>query len=401
MFPGIRRAIPAALSISTLAGLSVLLLQAQDATEIEQDEKEHDLVPAEEVEKHVHKTIPSPVDTDEEVGGEGDPNEKLAILPQIPEEHVDKCAHFHPSELTPEMLIKAKEGPVNTSYTVEIDGLNCNWSVMTVMRMPGETLSIDLVSNPKGGTLIMGAAEGFISSSSDNKWVWRAPTQPGIYCVHLDNALHDEVMCIHVAVLHPLDEDSEYLNGYRIGSYEKKLFQNNPRYTPPTGFIEVTQENQHTWVSPHFQLKQFVCKQSGGFPKYLLLETRLLVKLELLIAELEKSDIKTNGLYLLSAYRTPYYNKSIGNKTSYSRHVYGDAADLFVDSNADGKIDDLDKDGEITLEDIKLLHEAVRNVTSRSLYKDLVGGLGLYDVKSYRNPFLHVDTRGYKADWTQ
>ena len=47
----------------------------------------------------------------------------------------------------------------------------------------------------------------------------------------------------------------------------------------------------------------------------------------------------------MSGYRTPFYNRSIGNQTRFSRHVYGDAADIYADDDGDGKMDDLDGDG--------------------------------------------------------
>ena len=51
------------------------------------------------------------------------------------------------------------------------------------------------------------------------------------------------------------------LNGYRIGEYPATPLKGNPLYLPPPGFIEVTKDNQDTKVSPHFTLKQFLCKE--------------------------------------------------------------------------------------------------------------------------------------------
>ena len=53
----------------------------------------------------------------------------------------------------------------------------------------------------------------------------------------------------------------EYLNGYRIGSYPAQALRGLAIYRPPVGFVEVTRENENTFVSPHFQLKQFLCKR--------------------------------------------------------------------------------------------------------------------------------------------
>jgi len=387
----------------TVVSLAALAPSTAGEPKSPSEEEEENQVPrTDEVAEEADPPEPINMAPVEKTGGEGNPEERLPTVDQAPEAVVDSCEHYHPAELTPEMIVKAKDGPSKTSFAVEIDGLVNEWTVMTVMRMPGETFTVDLIESDAGSNIKFASEDGYISYESASRWTWRAPTIPGIYCVRLENRSADETMCIHVAVLNPLDEeDEEFLNGYRIGSYKKEPFRNNPRYTAPEGFIEVTEENQNTWLSPHFQLKQFVCKQQGSFPKYVLVETRLLVKLELLIDSLEKEGIRTDGLYLLSAFRTPYYNEAIGNKTFYSRHLYGDAADLFVDSNGDGKLDDLDGDGEITLEDAKILQKAVKGITARPIYRQLIGGLGLYDKKNYRNPFIHVDTRGYRAEWSQ
>ena len=42
----------------------------------------------------------------------------------------------------------------------------------------------------------------------------------------------------------------------------------------------------------------------------------------------------------MSGFRTPQYNKGGGNtggRAGLSRHMYGDAADIFIDSNGDGR----------------------------------------------------------------
>ena len=48
------------------------------------------------------------------------------------------------------------------------------------------------------------------------------------------------------------------------------------------------------------------------------------------------AGIDASTFRILSGYRTPFYNRSIGNETHYSRHVYGDAADIYVDEDGDG-----------------------------------------------------------------
>ena len=112
-----------------------------------------------------------------------------------------------------------------------------------------------------------------------------------------------------------------YLNDYRIGHYPPPL-RNLSAYKAPIGFIEVTPANISTLISPHFTLGQFLCKQAGGYPKYLVLQPALLSKLEGLLLEVNDRGIKTDSFVVMSGYRTPYYNAAIANVPS-SYHVYG------------------------------------------------------------------------------
>jgi hypothetical protein len=77
--------------------------------------------------------------------------------------------------------------------------------------------------------------------------------------------------------------------------------------------------------------------------------------------------------------------------------MYGDAADVFVDANQDGVMDDLNKDGRITVADALMLRAAAERVEDQ--YPELVGGLSAYPANSEHGPFVHVDTRGMKARW--
>lgn len=75
----------------------------------------------------------------------------------------------------------------------------------------------------------------------------------------------------------------------------------------------------------------------------------------------------------MSGYRTPYYNRSIGNETRYSRHVYGDAADIYVDDDDDGIMDDLDGDGKSTLDDARTLGEVIGSLSGEELVSAVRG----------------------------
>jgi hypothetical protein len=71
------------------------------------------------------------------------------------------------------------------------------------------------------------------------------------------------------------------------------------------GFIEVTKENRVTPVSEHFKLGDFLTKdQYDVWPKYLVLEPRLLDKLELVIQELQKQGLDVRHVQVMSGFRT-------------------------------------------------------------------------------------------------
>lgn len=187
------------------------------------------------------------------------------------------------------------------------------------------------------------------------------------------------------------------LNGYRIGNYPPP-HNGLASYQAPKGYIALTPETEKLRVSPHFLLGEFKCKQAGGYPKYLVLRPRLLEKLELLLEDLNGRGIHAPGFVIMSGYRTPHYNRSIGN-VGASRHLYGGAADIYVDADRNGSMDDLNKDGKANIEDARLLYSIADTYVKRTGATGLTGGVGLYDKNAYHGPFVHIDVRGSKARW--
>jgi len=188
---------------------------------------------------------------------------------------------------------------------------------------------------------------------------------------------------------------------YHVGSWPSDgLTASTARYAPPAGFIGVTAENQRTPVSAHFTMADFLTHDQGNvWPKVLVVQTRLLDKLELLRAELEKEGLP-NKLHVMSGFRTPQYNAQgvgKGGRATHSRHMYGDAADVFVDADGNGWMDDLNGDGKVDLKDSHILKKAAERVEAD--YPVLVGGIGTYPSNGVHGPFVHVDARGVKARW--
>ena len=104
-------------------------------------------------------------------------------------------------------------------------------------------------------------------------------------------------------------------------------------------------------------------------------------------------------LHVLSGYRTPYYNHAIGD-VLYSMHQWGSAADVYVDKDDKGVMDDLNRDGKVDVQDSRLLYDAIEAMLGEQAFARFQGGMGWYRGTSAHPPFVHVDVRGTKARWS-
>ena len=191
------------------------------------------------------------------------------------------------------------------------------------------------------------------------------------------------------------------VGGYRMGywPFERRKVRSEA-YATLDGFIEVTRENQDTQVSEHFRLRDFLTKdQRDVWPKYLVLDTKLVDKLELVIDDLVSRGYDVRHVSVMSGFRTPQYNrKGVGRgRADASRHQYGDAADVFVDNDRDGRMDDLNRDGRVDTRDARILVAAVDRV--EAAYPGLTGGAGVYPATRAHGPFTHIDARGKRVRW--
>ena len=195
----------------------------------------------------------------------------------------------------------------------------------------------------------------------------------------------------------------QWLNGYRLGYWpQEKGRVRSEAYKNPDGFIEVTPDNEDTRVSEHFRLRDFVSHdQKEVWPKYVVLREPLLDKLELVIEDLNDHGVNAEGLRIRSGFRTPAHNFAVRGEGSArdSRHQFGDAADVYVDQEGNGKMSDLNGDGKVSFADVKMILDAVERVEAR--YPELVGGTGLYAYAGRSGPFVHIDVRGVRARWVR
>ncbi|HEY8165708.1 MAG TPA: D-Ala-D-Ala carboxypeptidase family metallohydrolase [Gemmatimonadaceae bacterium] len=264
------------------------------------------------------------------------------------------------------------------------------------IRQPGETVSAD--------TLPAGATAKFSSgAAAESSSVLAAPRRAGIWSVAISigNALKP-IGDFSVITLRPAaDKRSGRIGLYYIGNWPSARPNARVNYTPPSGFIEATPQNENTPLSDHFKLRDFFPHdQQNVWPKYIVVDLKLIDKLELVLADLSEHGIRTDGVRVMSGFRTPQYNRGGGDprgRAALSRHMYGDAADIFIDNDGNGSMDDLNHDGRVNISDARVILAAVNRV--EAAHPSLIGGCGVYAGTPAHGPFTHIDTRGYAARW--
>ncbi|MEH6571030.1 MAG: hypothetical protein V7709_18265 [Halioglobus sp.] len=277
--------------------------------------------------------------------------------------------------------------------TVTVRGLSVNFSPFTVAATPGEHVSLEVAHDYSA--VLNNTPQ---RNPSPGHWLIKAPTAPGLYSLIVSNGA-DSTMEINFFVTTPASKVQRgLLNGYRIGPPPPGHKTYPELYRAPAGFIEVTEELLDVSLSPHITLRQILCKQASDYPKYVVIKESLLVLLEGLLETIQQRGYPAVTFGVISTYRTPWYNKTIGNVPN-SRHVYGDAMDLFIDLDSDGKMDDLNRDGVHNRDDVDLLANLAEEFMSRPENRSVYGGVGRYGKTHRHGGFVHVDTRGYAARW--
>jgi hypothetical protein len=331
------------------------------------------------------------------------------------------------SELEPSRRATAATDPHRfrpAPFDVRVDGQPVPYVVGALAVLPGAHVRLEAGGTPTAAAFLLRYAAGAVgdagmvgdagspgtpggadATAAANapapaaSWRWTAPREPGIYALEIRRADSYEVVRLNALVLHPSSHvENGALHGFRIGSYVAKPLNGRDVYLPPVGFVEVAPGDETVLVSPHFALGQFLSKQAGT-PRFVAFSDALVLKLEAILEAVNEAGIGTGTFHVMSGFRTPWYNRSIGNTTVYSRHLWGDAADIFVDTDGDGDMDDLNRDGRVDLADAHFLAAIVDRVESGGLDTVLPGGVGTYRRNAAHGPFVHVDARGYAARW--
>jgi uncharacterized protein YcbK (DUF882 family) len=220
-----------------------------------------------------------------------------------------------------------------------------------------------------------------------------APLTPGFYELALRRSgVVQRITEPRLAVLVPFElKLGSTLNGYQIGRYPAE-WQRDESSERPAGFAEVREEHLDLPLTRHIKVRDFVTHdRQTTWPRYVAVDPRVLDKIELVMRELarrrgeERMDF---GIEVHSGFRTPMHNADVEGSARDSRHLYGDAADVAIDADGDGKL---------TIFDAYRVEQAVDWV--ERLHPEFAGGLGVYSSRRFSTPYCHIDARGERKRW--
>jgi len=298
-------------------------------------------------------------------------------------------AHWTPS---------AAARPTRAAFALDVAGTEVPLRIMALAVLPGEGVAI-AKSGTAGGRLAVAAAGGRLASAGVDRWTWTAPEEPGFHPVRVVSSEPADTIDLTFLVAHPATHvRGGSLHGYAIGTYRARPASMSSVYEPPNAFVEVRPEDYDVLLSPNFRLGQFLCKQPGE-PRFVVVSPPLLRQLEALLVAVNEAGFPTGRLSVMSGYRTPAYNRAIGNTTDFSRHLWGDAADVYVDVDGDGEMDDVNRDGRVDLADGRWLADVAERMMRDGRNGVPTGGLSIYPPNAVHGPFVHVDAREALTRW--
>ncbi len=290
------------------------------------------------------------------------------------------------------MLFSTESDPCPASPVLglAVDGEPLPAERLALTVMPGDSVTL----SPSGDRDLHWYANAGTPATGDGAtFGWRAPRDHGIYRLDVQ---HEEGVESYTLIV-PVDASrfrTVSLNSFHVGSYGDGC----SRDALPDAFIEVTAETFSAPVSTHMTVGDYLCHIEGRWPQYMVLDLRLTDKLERILAAVREVYPPASSIANISGFRTPAYNAEIGNNTTESLHLYGMAADVWIESwPPNGLMDDVDRNKRVDVYDGEYIVELTRVLEASG--EVVTGGASAYRWNAYHGPFVHVDTRGSMASW--
>lgn len=194
--------------------------------------------------------------------------------------------------------------------------------------------------------------------------------------------------------------------GMEIGHYRHpsrsgnaKVKENPDSYQPPVWWLAITQQNQDFEVVPGLTAAELVVSSEDTGTRHTDLvpvKYSMWLAIGTLRDALTARGIPGDALKIISAHRTPAYNRAVGSN-AFGRHIFGDAFDFYIDAG-NGKAMDLNRDGKLDRRDAYPVIAVIEDLMADG--KIPMGGIGIYNyVAGDHVVTMHVDQRGHRATW--
>jgi len=279
--------------------------------------------------------------------------------------------------------------PAGPVFALSFNGVRLPADRFSLVAMPGESIYLTSRTDSLSWSTDCGAEP----ATGTGTYSFTLPRSHGIYTLTVSDGTTMESYTLIVPV-----ETSRWrtttLNSFPIGSYG----DGNSREHIPSYFIELKPGNIGSKVSTHLTLGDFLGHIEGSYPQYMALDLRLVDKLELTLRTVQQSYPEAASIHTISGFRTPIYNEAIGNDTGFSQHLYGGAADVWIEGYPPNNLmDDIDRNKRVDVYDGEYLVDLVRVLEARG--ETAVGGVSAYRWTGTHGPFVHIDVRGSAAFW--
>lgn len=124
-----------------------------------------------------------------------------------------------------------------------------------------------------------------------------------------------------VLVANILDADYQYRDPYSSPDFPQ--YFDMSKYVPPTYLLSLANMNPQGNVSSHFDVEEIMNIDEGA---YAIFSPGVLKIIETLRKQIKAPIIVNSG------YRSPGHNSRVAGAATWSRHIYGDAVDIFSPS---------------------------------------------------------------------
>ena len=278
--------------------------------------------------------------------------------------------------------------PAGPAFAISVDGVPLQPHMMVFTALQGEQVTLTNADS------LNWSISSLSLSGTGREFTFTLPRSHGTYTISASNveSLQEWIMIV------PLDKTqfrTASINSFPVGFYGDG---NSRDHLPERGFIELRPDVFNARISTHLSFSDFLGHTEGNWPQYMVLDLRLVYKLECVLEEVAKFYPEARDIHCISGFRTPVYNAAIGNETGFSLHLYGAASDFWIEGWPSNElIDDLDRNKRIDVFDGEFIVAAARRLEAAG--EVAVGGASAYRWITSHGPFVHLDTRGSPAVW--